>query len=82
MNERSILLGLNEINFEFVQKYIDRGLLPNFKLIFSKHGYKTTTSESSYELLEPWIQWVSIHTGKTMMSIKYFDWAISQSVAI
>jgi hypothetical protein len=72
MNEKSILLGLNEINFEFVQKYIDRGLLPNFKRIFSKNGYKTTTSESSYELLEPWIQWVSIHTGKTYEEHKVF----------
>lgn len=60
----SILIGLNEINFAFIEKYIAKGELPTFKKIFEKYGYARTTSESRYELLEPWIQWVSIHTGK------------------
>ncbi len=72
MNGKSILLGLNEINFEFVQAYINNGYLPNFKQLFSTHGYKKTTSEKSYELLEPWIQWVSIHTGKMYEDHKVF----------
>jgi len=72
MSGKSILLGLNEINFEFIQEYINKGYLPNFKQLFSAHGYKKTTSESSYELLEPWIQWVSIHTGKMYAEHKVF----------
>jgi hypothetical protein len=63
--KKSILLGLNEINFLFVEEYIKLGYLSNFKKLFSKYGYIKTTSEKDYELLEPWIQWVSIHTGKT-----------------
>lgn len=72
MSKKSILLGLNEINFEFIQEYINKGYLPNFKRLFSAYGYKKTTSESDYELLEPWIQWVSIHTGKTYDEHKVF----------
>jgi hypothetical protein len=64
MGKKVILLGLNEINFEFVERYISLGYLPNFQKLIAKHGYKKTISEDKYELLEPWIQWVSIHTGK------------------
>jgi hypothetical protein len=39
--------------------------LLNFKQLFEKYGYIKTQSENEYDLLEPWIQWVSIHTGKT-----------------
>ena len=63
--KKIILLGLNEINFFFIEEYIELGYLSNFKKLFNKHGYIKTISENKYELLEPWIQWVSIHTGKT-----------------
>jgi hypothetical protein len=65
MRKKTILLGLNELNFEFIEKYASLGYLPNFKNLFEKFGYKETVSENKYELLEPWIQWVTIHTGKT-----------------
>jgi len=65
MKDRIILLGLNELNFDFIRTYIDRGELKNFKRLFNEFGYVKTTSEKKYELLEPWIQWVTIHTGKT-----------------
>lgn len=63
--KKTILVGLNELNFEFIERYIEQGHLPNFKYIFDNFGYKETTSESEYKLLEPWIQWVTVHTGKT-----------------
>jgi hypothetical protein len=72
MRKKTILLGLNELNFEFIEKYIELGLLPNFKILFDKYGYKSTVSENKYELLEPWIQWVTIHTGKTYDEHKIF----------
>ena len=58
-----LFLELNEVNFEFVEAYVARGHLPNFKSFFSKHGFAETTSESQYDALEPWIQWVTAHTG-------------------
>lgn len=60
-----ISLELNELNFETIQRYISEGELPNFAHLFGEYGYTTTTSETAYEHLEPWIQWVTVHTGKS-----------------
>lgn len=67
-----LLLELNEVNFDYLEKYIDRGLLPNFAGFLSKHGFACTTSEAEYEHLEPWIQWVTAHTGKPLSEHKVF----------
>ena len=64
MDKKLILLGLNELNFDYIKHYSKEGLLPNFKHILDKYGYCETHSEKEYSLLEPWIQWVTIHTGK------------------
>lgn len=61
-----LLLELNEVNFEYVEAYTRRGELPNFAALFQQHGFTRTTSETSYEQLEPWIQWVTAHTGKSL----------------
>jgi Type I phosphodiesterase / nucleotide pyrophosphatase len=58
-----ILLELNEISFEYVSKYIELGLLPNLRRLIAAHGVSTTTSETEHANLEPWIQWVTAHTG-------------------
>jgi hypothetical protein len=64
--ERSLLfLELNEVNFDFVRSYVSRGQLPAFKGLIEKHGFALTESEKVYEQLEPWIQWVTAHTGKS-----------------
>ncbi len=60
---RLILVELNEINFDFVKKYIDSGEhLPGFQKIIG--NLNTTSSEKDYKNLEPWIQWASLHLGK------------------
>ncbi len=60
-----ILLELNEINFDFVKQYIESGeKLENLKKLFSGK-FILTSAEKEYCNLEPWIQWVSVHTGKT-----------------
>ena len=60
-----ILLELNEINFEVAKYYIDDGEeLPGFKKLFD-NGVHSTESEHKYSNLEPWIQWPSVHTGKS-----------------
>lgn len=65
MKIKTILLGLNELNFDYINYYIDKGLLPNFKKIFEIQPPIETVSENDYKLLEPWVQWVTIHTGKS-----------------
>jgi hypothetical protein len=64
--KRLILLELNEINFDIVDKYLTKHStrFPALKKLMT--GVRIRTScEKQYEELEPWIQWVSVHTNKT-----------------
>lgn len=63
MKQNVFVLELNEVNFAWIEKYIEKGFLPNFKEFFENHGFTETTSETNHEELEPWIQWVTAHTG-------------------
>jgi hypothetical protein len=67
MQKKNMLLSieLNELNFDYLKKYVEIGKLPHFAKLFSQHSIRQTTSESEYKHLEPWIQWVTAHTGKT-----------------
>ncbi len=57
------LIELNEINFDVVKRYIEDGeKLPNFKRLIESN-LLITSAEDDRENLEPWIQWVSVHTG-------------------
>ena len=58
-----LFLELNEINFRYLEHYIAQGELPVFRDLFERHGFAETLSESQYDHLEPWIQWVTAHTG-------------------
>ena len=63
--KRVLLLELNEINFDAVVAYVNSGVfLPGFQRLLES-GIVTTCAEAEYDLLEPWIQWPSVHTGKT-----------------
>lgn len=59
-----ILLALNELNLDYIKGYVSQGKLTNFGKLL-EHGVVNTTSENKYELLEPWIQWTTVQTGKT-----------------
>ena len=73
MQNKLIFIELNEINFDVINFYIEKGeSLPNFKILIEQ-GIVSTKSESEYQNLEPWIQWPSVHTGKTLMIIRYLD---------
>ena len=72
MKNKTILLGLNELNFDYIKFYVNQGLLPNFKKIFEIQHPIETVSEKEYKLLEPWVQWVTIHTGKSYDEHKVF----------
>jgi hypothetical protein len=59
-----ILLALNELNLDYIKGYVSQGKLTNFGKML-EHDVVNTTSEAEYELLEPWIQWVTVQTGKS-----------------
>lgn len=65
-NKRLILLELNEINFDVVEKYVlaESERFPALKKLLSGTRIRTSC-EKQYQELEPWIQWASVHTGKT-----------------
>ncbi len=58
-----VLLELNEVALPYLERYLGSGLLPNFAILLKRHGYTRTESESVYDQLEPWIQWVTVHSG-------------------
>ena len=60
-----LFLELNEVAIPFVERYVAKGLLPNFQRVLAEHGCMRTQAESAYEHLEPWIQWVTVHSGLT-----------------
>jgi hypothetical protein len=64
--KRLILLELNEINFDVVEKYVaaDATRFPSLKKLLAGAQIRTSC-EKQYEKLEPWIQWASVHTNKT-----------------
>lgn len=61
--QKLLQLELNEVNFDFVRAYGARGELPVLNGLMERHGVSRTSSEQEYSQLEPWIQWVSAHTG-------------------
>jgi hypothetical protein len=64
--KRLILLELNEVNFDVVEKYLqeDGARFPALKTLISNKRIRTI-SEQKYDELEPWIQWPSVHTART-----------------
>lgn len=58
-----IFLEFNEISFAYIKDYVKRGALPNFAHALERYGCTETVSEEKYEQVEPWIQWVTAHTG-------------------
>lgn len=61
-----LLLELNEINFDHVRAFVAQGKLPTLGRLIAAHGVAETTSEAAYAEWEPWIQWVTAHSGKTL----------------
>lgn len=70
--KKVIQLELNEISEPIIAQLISKGKLPNFAKIHNNWTYLNTTSEEDYENIEPWIQWVTAHTGKDFADHKIF----------
>jgi hypothetical protein len=58
------LLELNEINFDLVQNYIDAGVALDNLGALNNQEVLVFSSEDGGNI-DPWIQWPSVHTGKT-----------------
>ncbi|MUH73686.1 alkaline phosphatase family protein [Psychrosphaera haliotis] len=60
-----ILVEFNELVPHLVDKFMAEGHLPNFKRLADKSRCFVTDAAQSGEDLNPWIQWVTVHTGLT-----------------
>ena len=58
-----ILLEFNELSPALMDTFIDQGHLPNFKRLRDASQVFTTNAEEVAPNLDPWIQWVTVHSG-------------------
>ncbi|SFF51376.1 alkaline phosphatase family protein [Blastococcus tunisiensis] len=58
-----ISLELNELSVDLVEKYVDDLDLRNFRRLFDDSRRYRTVAEQEFVNVEPWIQWVTVHTG-------------------
>ena len=67
MEKNLIFIELNELNLDLVKAYTRKyaTILPSLRKIV-EGNLIVTKSEDTYSSLEPWIQWVSIRTGKKL----------------
>jgi hypothetical protein len=60
-----ILIEFNELSPSLMARFIDEGRLPNFKRLRQESEVYVTDAEERAPFLEPWIQWITVHSGKT-----------------
>ena len=75
MPNKLLFLEFNEICIELIDSSISEGKLPNFKKLRNDSMYFNTLSDEQSSNLEPWIQWHSIHVGKSYNTHKVFELA-------
>lgn len=73
MSESVIVLEFNELVPDLLDRFIAEGYLPNFERLRSEAVVAVTDAEEEAPLLEPWIQWVTVHTGLTYAEHRCFD---------
>src|SRR2546430_3338229 len=62
-NSSVILLEFNELSPELIDGFMRAGELPSFQRLYRESSVSTTDAQESAPNLEPWIQWVTFHTG-------------------
>ncbi len=60
---RVILLEFNELSPSVMDRFMALGKLPNFRRLYSEAAVYVTDAGEEPPNLEPWIQWVTVHSG-------------------
>jgi len=58
-----ILIEFNELCPSLLRKFMGEGRLPNFKRLHGSATVFTTDAAEEPPQLEPWIQWLTVHSG-------------------
>ncbi|BET12277.1 hypothetical protein [Pandoraea sputorum] len=66
VRKKLVLVELNEINFDIAKEYVREhpGRFPALAKLMAGACVRSTC-ETNYVEIEPWIQWASVHSGKT-----------------
>ncbi len=68
-----ILLEFNELSPTLMMRFMEAGKLPNFQRLYREAYTYVTDAEEVAPNLEPWIQWVTVHTGLSYGEHRVFD---------
>ncbi len=60
-----ILLEFNELSPPLMARFMAEGRLPNFSRLYHESRVYVTDAQESGRYLQPWIQWVTVHSGLT-----------------
>lgn len=60
-----VLLEFNELSPTLIAGFMEAGELPNFKRLYDSSSTYVTDAEEAAPNLEPWIQWITVHSGLT-----------------
>jgi hypothetical protein len=64
MKNKVFFLELNEFNLSLLQISAEKFSLKNLQKVLSFYSIETATSDTyESDFLEPWVQWVCVHTG-------------------
>ena len=63
MTKNVILLEFNELSPTLMNRFISQGHLPHFKRFSEESAIYLTEAAERAPYLDPWIQWVTVHTG-------------------
>jgi len=73
MTRSCIVLELNELSPVLMDRFIAAGHLPNFARLKRESLVATSDAEEPPPALEPWIQWITSHTGLSYAEHGIFD---------
>lgn len=68
-----ILLEFNELCPSLMNRFMEEGKLPNFQRFYQESEVYTTDAEEQPPYLEPWIQWITVHSGKPYRQRQIFN---------
>jgi len=60
---RMILLEFNELSPSLIDRFMNAGQLPAFRRLHDESVVYTTRARERAPYLDPWIQWLTVHTG-------------------
>lgn len=63
MSHPVLVLEFNELAPELLDRFMAAGNLPHFRRLHDQSSVFVTDAQETQDRLEPWIQWVTVHTG-------------------